>query len=259
MQAGGDMELVDCDDTWNAPHGDIIAPLLGNPIVPSFVAAVEDCCESFGAMTPDGQRCGTFGLISTFSFFYSHQLSAIEGGALLTDDDDLARMCRLLRNHGWEKGEAKTFGDEYRFVIAGYNLRPLEMHAAIARVQLLKADAGAAARRTNWLMFANMAEGLAVKMQAITSPDGFNPFCIAFTVPSSEIRETLAKALRADGIDCRPAVGGSFRLQPYGQHYEGPPTPNADALHHTGMMLGCAPFLIPEKIERAVAVMRRYL
>jgi len=260
MQRGVRFALEDCDDTWNAPgHCDVSVPILGNPR--SRNCAIEDFCESFGAKDEEGRRCGTFGVVSTTSFFYSHQLSAIEGGAILTESDDIARMCRLLRNHGWTKGEGepKSFAEEYQFVVAGYNLRPLEMHAAIARAQLHKTDGNAAGRRKNWRYFAMMAEKLNLKMQEITSPDWFNPFCIAFTVPSAEIRETLAQALRAEGVDCRPAVGGSFRLQPYGKDYADSHTPNADRIHHTGMMLGCAPYDISPQIDKAITVMRRYL
>jgi CDP-6-deoxy-D-xylo-4-hexulose-3-dehydrase len=261
MQKGIGLILQDCDDSWNTTTNSLQVPILGNPIPNNGNAIIEDCCESLGAKDVNGRQCGTFGLLSTFSFFFSHQLSAIEGGAILTDDDDLARTCRLLRNHGWSRGldEPESFADEYKFVIPGYNVRPLELHAAIARAQLPKIDAGAAERRKNWKYFATLAATLNIKMQEITSPDGFNPFCIAFTVPTAEIRETLAKAFRAEGIDCRPAVGGSFRLQPYGASYEGPPTPNADRIHHTGMMLGCAPFDISEKIEKAATVMRKVL
>ncbi len=262
MQDGAVFRLMDCDATWNTPHSPAIeVPVLGNPLAihdpPAW--SLEDCCESLGARDSTGRLCGTFGRMSSFSFFYSHQLSAIEGGAILTDIDDFARTCRLLRNHGWTKGEGKTFGDEYQFVIPGYNLRPLELHAAIARAQLVKLDGMAAERRKNWKFFAHLSRDLNITLQEVTSPDGFNPFCIAFTVETSEIREALAKSLRAEGIDCRPAVGGSFRLQPYGAAYDGPPTPNADRIHHTGMMLGCAPYPLEPEIEKAVAVMRRTL
>lgn len=261
MQKGVDLVLLDCDGTWNADQGSVQVPILGNPVVSDYPAMLEDCCESVGARNDSGQLCGTASRIATFSFFYSHQISAIEGGAILTDSDGLAERCRLLRNHGWTRGvkEADSFAAEYCFTLPGFNVRPVEMHAAIAREQLKKLDEMAAERRKNWNHFAAMADGLPIAMQEITSPHGFNPFCIAFTLPNEKVREKLAIALRAEGIDCRPAIGGSFRLQPYGRGYSGPPTPNADRIHYTGMCLGCAPFPIPEKIERAVKVMEKTL
>lgn len=252
--------LCDCDDTWNTPAcASVGVPVLGNPR--SIPSSLEDCCESIGARDVSGQLCGTFGVLSTFSFFYSHQLSAIEGGAILTDQDCLAATCRMLRNHGWTRGveETKSFADEYKFALPGYNVRPLEMHAAIARAQLRKVDAHAVERRKNWNAFEDMSRGLDIKLQEITSPEGFNPFCIAFTVPSSEIRETIAQALRLNGVDCRPVIGGSFRKQPYGKDYDGPPTPNADRIHDTGLMLGNAPFDISDKIKNAITIMRGYV
>lgn len=258
MQSRVPMRLVDCDDTWNCPSVSIGVPVLGNPTYSPEAYRIEDCCESVGARNNEGVLCGKFGLFSTFSFFYSHQLSAIEGGAILTDSDHYARMCRALRNHGWTRGlcDASSFAREYEFIMPGYNVRPIEMHAAIARAQLRKLDNMASERRINWRLFAAGTNGMDIQLQKITAPDGFNPFCIAFTVPSEEIREKLAAAFRANGIDCRPAIGGSFRLQPYGRDYQGPETPNADRIHRTGMMLGCAPFDIEAKLGKAIKVMK---
>src|SRR5206468_2783451 len=75
----------------------------------------------------------------------------IEGGMILTDDAELARLCRILRAHGWTRdvATAKCFEDEYDFRLFGWNVRPLELHAAIARAQLKKLDRFVDARNVN--------------------------------------------------------------------------------------------------------------
>lgn len=281
VQHGLDLVLADCDETWNVatfgagrqyPRLVIGCSILGNPqggIACRFAESIgayciEDNCESLGASI-EGRRCGTFALMNTFSFFWSHQLSAIEGGMILTDDDECARLCRLLRNHGNDGWGSADFDRSYDFVLHGYNVRPLEINAAIAREQLKKLDGFCAARRKNAELFAEMAEGLPIILPEINRTP--SPFGLHFTVgpdlgewPNDPRERTrLVTALRAQGIDCRLPTGGSFRLHPYGRPWQDQPTPEADRIHRTGMFLGNAPWDISDKIASAVAVMREVL
>ena len=276
VQHGLTLALADVDATWNAPVPAtplpsltrlvVLCSILGNPAYGTEWLAkakaagayvIEDNCESFGASV-GGCLCGTFGTLSTFSFFHSHQISAIEGGMILTDDDELARLCRILRAHGWTRDvePANRFDDEYLFSYFGYNLRPLEMHAAIARAQLPKQQGFAQARRNNATMFRLMA-GNVVKFPSWRGEP--NPFGLAFLCPSAEDRAPLAAALRAEGIDCRLPTGGSFRLHPYGKAWAHQETPRADDVHRRGMFLGNAPYDISDKIEKAVRIIRATL
>lgn len=281
VQHGCKLLVADCDSTWNVNEfpllfvpSDIAAfvsvSVLGNPANVTAVRAVcvshgihviEDACESLGARH-NGQLIGTFGRMGTLSFFHSHQLSAIEGGAILTNDPECATLCRMLRNHGWTRGTDKGlpgFEHEYDFRLHGYNVRPLEMHAAIARAQLAKLERFKKARLTNWLQFYMQAEHLPITFQEMNDGES-NPFGIAFTVETKEARARLAQALRANGVDCRPPVGGSFGRHPYAKlaNWTGD-TPMADRIHDTGLFLGLAPFPIPDLIDKAVKVMKATL
>ena len=278
-QHGVSLLLTDVDDTWNAPapyENDVYAsriivacPVLGNPAHLAVWRAVangtpgtylvEDCCESLGARDENGRLAGTFGDLSTFSFFYSHQLSAIEGGMVLTDDDQIARLCRMLRNHGWTRGvdSPTRFEDEYDFRLMGYNLRSLELHAAVAREQLRKLPRFIAARRANLDLFVELTRNLPVVHQRMVGQP--SPFGLAFTVASSEVRTRLVTALRASGVDCRLPTGGSFRQHVYAARWANQRTPAADRIHDTGIFLGNAPWDIAPLIEHAVRVMREVL
>jgi CDP-4-dehydro-6-deoxyglucose reductase, E1 len=273
VQHGLTLHVVDVDlATWNVDwlklrqglkrNPFVNVSILGNPsIAPRQAFAIEDNCESLGAIRPDGTRCGTDALMNTFSFFHSHQISAIEGGMILTDNSDCARMCRILRAHGWTRDtdEAFTFDQEYNFVEHGYNVRPTEMHAAIARVQLDKLPRFVAARRHNLATFVQMTADLPVIHQETVGQP--SPFGLAFRVESQETRLRLVRALRARSIDCRLPTGGSFRLHPYRNRADAftDDTPNADRIHRTGLFLGNAPFDIADRMARAVAVMREVL
>lgn len=285
MVYGLNLIVADADDTWNsAPNGfdhvkprlAVCCPILGNPAhledwdrwlrrrwSPDVgVYMIEDACESLGATTRYGQKVGTFGDMSTLSFFMSHQIAGIEGGAVLCDNPELYCLLKQLRNHGWSRDtEPPTdFASEYRFMIPGTNTRPLEINAAVQRCQLRKLDGFVAERRKNLALFWQMAEGLPITPQRMEGEP--SPFGISFTVESKDIRERLAKALRANGIDCRLPTGGNFERHPMSQldiplsrrHFH---APNANHIHDRGLFCGNAPFDISEKIERAAKIMHQ--
>lgn len=288
VQHGLDLLVCDVDDGWNA---DVYArsfdpdeaklivacSILGNPAPLAALQnaagilgdpLLEDNCESLGARTDDGRLCGTFGFLNTFSFFYSHQISAIEGGMILTNYEDAAQACRMLRAHGWTRdvwpeGQIRPFETEYDFHAFGYNVRGLEMHAAIGRAQLRKLDGFILERRNNLARFNEAAfdliTGAKIAMQWRDSSQG-SPFGIAFEVEAGmEARRKVAHALRAAGIDCRLPTGGSFRRHPYGARWASQETPRADRVHDRGLFLGNAPYPIPDLIDEAADIIRRTL
>jgi CDP-4-dehydro-6-deoxyglucose reductase, E1 len=285
VQYGLDPVLIDADPSWNAGrdadlqhtynlgNGDkvsliVACSILGNPHHGGFwkqmadnlgAALLDDNCESIGAREPDGTLCGTRGLANTFSMYFSHQLSAIEGGMILTNDEDFAITCRRMRNHGWSRGTVmpQDFSDEFQFLMHGFNVRPLELHSAIARVQLAKLPKRIVARRANYAHWMAASCDLPIERPWLRGEP--SPFAIHFCVQSSAVRQKLANALRANGIDCRPPIAGSFRLQPYGKPWADQRTPVADQIHHRGMAIGCPPFPGEALIDRAVKIMRETL
>lgn len=276
VQHGLGLKLMDCDAGWNADVYDpmfdptgarllVGCSILGNPA--NFeamrtaagvldAAFIEDNCESLGARTPDGKLCGTFGLMSTFSFFFSHQISAVEGGMILTDDEEMASLCRILRAHGWTRDvtPAGSFAEEYNFVAFGYNVRPLELHAAVAREQLKKLPKFIEARLANLGLFRRLTEGLPISHPDMAGDP--SPFGLHFTVDAPGRRQALAAALRLAGIDCRLPTGGSFTRHPYGRPWGFQETPRADWVHDAGLFLGNGALDLTHEIAAAVDVIR---
>lgn len=277
VQYGLDLVVMDVDAGWNADatsidqaadlHGARLVvgcSILGNPapldkISPASGAYfINDDCESLGARIA-GRTTGSYGLMASSSFYISHQIAAIEGGAVLTDDDECARLCRMLRNHGWSKGvdQKPGFANEYDFRYFGFNVRGLELHAALARVQLAKVEGFIAERRRNVALWRDLVAGLPLEHPHFQGEP--SPFGLHFGVETEEIRERLVLALRAAGVDCRLPTGGSFRKHVYGAAWAAQQTPRADAIHERGLFLGCAPYPIDAKIERAASVVRKIL
>lgn len=285
VQHGLDLQLHDVDASWNATPLEpppwrmmpdalkgvrliVGASILGIPTHMQAWKAVartinayliEDNCESLGGRDPFDRLCGTFGVMSSSSFFFSHQVNGIEGGAVLTDDDELADLCRMLRAHGWTRDvkPRTTFEDEYDFRLMGYNLRPLEINAAVARVQLKKLPEALSYRYENATRFFKALESPMPQPLAAGTARGFpSYFGIHFMVPP-QTRPFVVGALRAAGIDCRLPAGGSFRKHAYGLRWANQATPRADLVHDCGLFIGNAPFDLGEKVDQAAEIVNK--
>ena len=154
----------------------VAVSILGNPAPLDRIRAFcdahdlilfEDNCESLGASL-NGRLCGTFGDINTFSTFYSHHISTMEGGLLVTNETEIDHLARAIRNHGWARDVPADsvvnqgqqlddpFFEAYRFVVPGYNVRPLELAGAVGIEQLKKLDDMLAVRRRNAAHFVQL-------------------------------------------------------------------------------------------------------
>ncbi len=182
----------------------------------------EDNCESLGASL-NGRPTGTFGDINTFSTFYSHHISTMEGGLLVTNDTEIDHLARAIRNHGWARdlppdsmlnqGQSldDPFFEAYRFVVPGYNVRPLELAGAVGLEQLKKLDAMLAIRRTNAAHFLELFRG---DSRFIIQRENGSSSWFSFTMilnPAMNLDRTqLMDTLRKADVQFRMIMGGCF-------------------------------------------------
>lgn len=204
--------------------------LLGNPndfseikrIVGGHdITILEDNCESMGA-TFAGRQAGTFGLMGTFSSFYSHHIATMEGGCIVTDDEEIYHVLLTLRAHGWTRNLPKVnhvtgeksddpFEESFKFVLPGYNVRPLEMSGAIGQDQLRKLPGFIAARRENGAHFQNLfANHPHIDIQSETGESSWFGFAMTIKPESPHTRADIISRLRAQKVDVRPIVAGNF-------------------------------------------------
>ncbi|MHA1598732.1 MAG: DegT/DnrJ/EryC1/StrS family aminotransferase [Alphaproteobacteria bacterium] len=187
---------------------------------------IEDCCEALGAAY-DGTPVGRFGRVGTFSFYFSHHMTTLEGGICVCDDADLADLMRILRAHGWTRDtdNPEKFNSQYPdidprflFVNLGYNLRPTEVQGAMGSVQLPKLAGFVDARRVNaahWTAdFAAYGDVLTLQTE---TPKGYHSwFGFPVTVKAgapfkvADLREFLEQS----GIETRPLICGNIAEQP---------------------------------------------
>lgn len=272
-QLGYKLRFVDVDlGTLNFRTEDIVANLsektagifavnlLGNP---SDLAALrricdergifflEDNCESMGASL-DGKAAGTFGDIGTFSTYFSHHISTMEGGMSLTDDLHLAELMRSMRAHGWVRGlptentiwnkSGNRFEDAFKFILPGYNLRPLELSGAIGSQQLKKFDQFLSVRRENAILFKSKMSNLdGFIFQTENGASSWFGFSIILSGRNQGRRSELVANLEGAGIECRPIVAGNFTKNPvirHLMHVPIGPVPNAEYLDENGLFVG---------------------
>jgi CDP-4-dehydro-6-deoxyglucose reductase, E1 len=207
----------------------VAVSILGNPAALDVMRAFcdrhglvlfEDNCESMGAEL-NGRPCGTFGDVNTFSTFFSHHLSTMEGGIVLTNDTEIDHLARVIRNHGWTRDVPADsdlferrddgFFEAYRFIMPGYNVRPLEMAGAVGVEQLKKLDGMLAARRRNAELFVRLFSG---DDRFIIQREHGRSSWFSFTIilnPARRIdRLRVMEALRQAGIGFRMITGGCF-------------------------------------------------
>ena len=181
----------------------------------------EDNCESLGASL-NGRPCGTFGDIGTFSTFYSHHVSTMEGGVLVTNDTEIAHLAMTIRNHGWARDLpadspldaaplADDFFEAYRFIMPGYNVRPLEICGAVGIEQLGKLDGMVARRRANAATFARLfADDERFILQREHGRSSWFSFTMILNPALGIDRARVMSAMRAAGIGFRMITGGCF-------------------------------------------------
>ena len=205
------------------------------------VILLEDTCESMGSEY-QGKKLGTFGLMSSFSTYFGHHISTIEGGFVSTDDAELYEVLKSIRSHGWDRDASKGYSDElkskwktsnfdalYTFYHSGFNLRSTDLQAFIGIGQVDKLDGICEARNKNFEIYQR-------ELKDITPHLDVRGFISNFAYPViHEHRDIIIKRLQEVGIEVRPMICGSMGTQPfYVKNYGRKSLPNASIIDRYG-------------------------
>lgn len=285
-QLGLKIRLVDIDiRTLNANPAEIeaainpmtvgifVVNLLGNPSDLTSLRSladekglffIEDNCESMGALI-QGKQAGTFGDVGTFSTYFSHHISTIEGGFCLTDDAKLYQFMISMRSHGWTRGLPQknfvhevqgSFLDAFLFALPGYNLRPMEIQGAVGLEQLKKLPGFIKVRRQNAKVFVELAkrqtETFSYQLENETS--SWFGFSFVLREKSPIERKQLVDLFESNKIAVRPVVAGNIFRHPVASRLnialpEGG-LPNSDAVHDRGFFVGNHHFDLSTQIHK---------
>jgi len=187
---------------------------------------IEDACEAHGAEF-EGKKVASFGDLATFSFFFSHHISTIEGGMVLTNNEELAELARSLRNFGWirdlRNGDkiAKKYRDidpRYLFVNTGYNFRPTEIQGAFGIHQLGKLEKFIEIRRGNARFWDENLKEYEGYLLLHGEREGTRRVCFEYPItirPDAPFtRKELVNFLEGKGVETRPIMAGNIDEQP---------------------------------------------
>ena len=216
---------------------------------------IEDACEALGSEYK-GVKTGALALAGSFSFYYGHHISTIEGGAITTSDDKLYSIMLSIRSHGWSRDvpevdrqawkkefQIDDFREFYSFYYAGYNLRSTDLNAYLGRLQLKRLPEIAQARARNFELYRQA-------LPEFWSQSSEGGFVSSFSFGTyAKNRLEVSKHLLAQGVECRPLVCGSMGRQPFWiKKYGVTHLPVADKVHDFGLYLPNHANITPEDI-----------
>lgn len=243
--------------------------LLGNPndfgrikqiIGKRDIVLMEDNCESMGAKF-EGKQTGTFGVMGGYSSFFSHHISTMEGGLIVTDDEELYQILLSLRAHGWTRNLPKhnlvcgeksddPFEESFRFVLPGYNVRPLEIEGALGVEQVKRLPMLIEERRKNGKMLqAALANHPDIIIQKEIGESSWFGFSLVIRPGSKLTRKVLVAKLNELGFECRPIVAGNFAKNEVVKYFDSEvhgTLKNAEHIDQNGLFVGNHHYPIPE-------------
>ncbi len=212
---------------------------------------IEDAAQALGASLA-GTKAGALADAATFSFYPSKNLGAFgDGGAIATDDDQIAATARALRFHGSR--------DKQNFELVGYNSRLDEIQAAILRILLRQLDQWCDGRRAAAAAYA--AADLGGQIGRPVAPDGAIPAWHLYAVTHPHADELLAH-LNANGVQARPYYRAPLHRQPAMAPYaldergRAVELPVTDELASTNLALPISPVLTAAQVAEVAAVIR---
>ena len=251
----------------------LIINLLGNPnkydeikkiIKGNKIHIIEDNCESLGA-SYQNKKAGTFGIIGTNSFFFSHHISTIEGGMASTNNKEIYDIMKSLRAHGWTrdldeknkiiKKSNNSFYEKFNFILPGYNLRPSEINGAIGLKQIKKINGFNKIRRDNAKIFIKLfkEDDNFYTQEEIGKSSWFG---FSLIIKNKKIkRDKLVKYLEKKNIDTRPIASGDFTKKKVFKYFDSDKNyyKNASYVDKNGFFIGNH----STKIEKELLYLRR--
>lgn len=247
--------------------------LLGNPndfealkqiIGDRSILLLEDNCESLGAEFA-GRKAGTFGVMGSYSSFFSHHISTMEGGLISTDDEELHHILLSLRAHGWTRNLPKfnhvcgeksddPFKESFRFVLPGYNVRPLEMSGALGIEQIKKLPMLVSERRKNAALLQSvMRDHPAVIIQKEIGESSWFGFSLVIRPGVDLTREALVAKLNGLGFEVRPIVAGNFAKNEVVKYFDSEISgelTNAEHIDSNGLFVGNHHYSIEDAVRQ---------
>ena len=232
---------------------------------------LEDICESHGVQGPDLNKRGTLSAGSTFSFYFGHHITTVEGGMVCTNNPDLYDLMRMKRSHGMAResdfnrdkyvAENPDIDPAFLFMTDGYNFRNHEICAVLGLSQLKKLNRNIEIRKQNYRRYCNSIlfhDGLRTP-QYQTGNSSFSLPIIPF---DGKYVPLLKETLRVNEIEFRPIISGNLLRHPAFKKYElctEREEPNVEILHKNGLYVGNSQFVNYRKVDRLLEILNEVI
>lgn len=222
------------------------------------VLLIEDACEALGTSNADNKRAGNLSLAGSFSFYYGHHISTIEGGAVTTNDSKLYNLMLSIRSHGWSRDVEGFYKEQWRnefsidevrefytFYYPGFNLRSTDLNAFLGLSQLDRIDEIVSVRQNNYNLYSKYLDGKYWKQESQFKQ--LSSFAYGTLV---ENRKEVFNHLKKNNIEVRPLICGSMGKQPFWiKKFGYKPLKVADIIHDYGLYLPNHLYIDEEKIK----------
>jgi dTDP-4-amino-4,6-dideoxygalactose transaminase len=295
MMAGFTVRLVDVDpETLNVSLEDLVRKvtpktkclflvhLLGNPCEMDKILEVaknrnlivlEDCCEALGSEW-NGTKVGNFGLGASFSFFFAHHMTTMEGGMITTNSEEAAESLRILRAHGWLRNvvDPSRYGivgpdidPRYAFANWGFNVRPTELQAGFGLHQIVKLPQFNRRREVladRFFAFIDKSRFLSRPKVSYLARPAWMALPVLLAEDSPFKRSELTRYLENEGVETRPIVTGNIARQPVAKlfkEFSDSPLPGADVVHERGFYIGLSPIVPDAAMDRLLECFESFL
>lgn len=220
---------------------------------------IEDICESHGVKDSEGNKKGSDSVGSTFSFYFGHHMTTIEGGMISTNNKDLYNLMKIKRSHGmarnldkelFEKECAKypDLDPKFLFLTDGYNFRSSDLNAVIGIEQLKHLDESIKIRNKNFKIFVDVLNTNSNKFHTFRYNENDSNFAFPIICYDTKKLAQLKKTLDENEIEYRPIVSGNLLRHPFLKKWF-KEMKNADIINNNGLYIGNNQFVNDDDME----------
>jgi CDP-4-dehydro-6-deoxyglucose reductase, E1 len=232
------------------------------------IVLLEDCCETQGGIA-EGKKVGNHGVGGTFSFYWGHHMTTVEGGMVCTNNEELYKLLLLKRSHGLARELPQKFHApisnnypdidfNFLFLTDGFNVRNTEFNAVLGVEQLGRLDGVIETRNKNYKEFIEECEKWPNRLLILDHP-GISSFVLPFFFKKKQDKEAFQKLIRESEIESRPIISGNLLRQPFLANYVVPDKfPNADFIHENAFYVGNNQFVDSNRLSVLFKLMNEY-
>ena len=233
---------------------------------------IQDFCQAQGC-TRDGKFIGSQSEASTFSFYFGHHMTSIQGGMITTNNQELYKILLLLRNHGLYRSllmqgypddiePIESIDKQFLFLKPGFNFRNTEINALVGIEQLKRINKIISSRNFNHKYFVKCVDVENLQVSVLDFTEGMSSFCFPMVFKNQQSKNSVIQIIKKEGIQYRPIISGNIARQPFVHNYLDDKQPNlleVDKIHQNGIYLGNSHLLSKKLIKSTIKLIAEHL